>query len=41
MNTVTDSYSLAIPADDAGTGPNRLPGSRDAVAIARLTARRV
>jgi hypothetical protein len=41
VNTVTDSHSLAIPADDAATGPNRLPGSSDALAIARLMARRV
>jgi len=41
MNTVADSNSLAIPADDAGTGPNRLPGSSDALAVARLVARRV
>jgi hypothetical protein len=27
MHTVTDSNSLAIPADDAGLGPNRLPGA--------------
>jgi hypothetical protein len=27
MHTVTDSNSLAIPADDTGLGPNRLPGA--------------
>jgi hypothetical protein len=41
LHTVTDSNALAIPADDAGTGLNWLPGSNDALAIARLAARRV